>query len=92
MDNLISEIVDICKLPLDETINKFKIIQIGNGVIYVSNYIKLLDYTLDKIALKVKDGVLEIVGENMVIKQINKKEILISGVIYNCGQGVKNAK
>lgn len=92
MDNLINEIIDICKLPFDEVGKKFKVVQVGENIIYISNYMKLLDYSLNKIALKVKKDILEINGENLKISLMNKKEIVINGKINSFGIGLKNDK
>ena len=92
MDNLVSEIVEVCKLPFSEVMNNFKIVQIDSRVIYVSNYLKLLDYSLNKVVLKVKHNTLQITGEEMKISLINKKEIIIFGKIQSFGLGEKNEK
>ena len=87
MDNYINELIDICKLPINEINNKFKIIYLGGDILYVSNYIKLLDYGCEKVVLKVKGNTIEILGLSLVIKLLNKKEILISGKIYSVSMG-----
>ena len=89
MENYVNEICDICKLPLQEIGNKFKIIQIGENVIYISNYIKLIDYGNEKIVLKVKNNILEISGKYLKINQLNKNEIIISGIIFSSVLGVQ---
>ena len=90
MENYISEIVDICKLPFDEVMKDYKVISIGGKALYISNYKKILDYSKDRIALKIPSNTLEIEGEDMCIRQINKGEIVISGKIISFGLGVKN--
>lgn len=92
MDNYVAELLDVCKLPLAEINNKFKIIQVGTSIVYVSNYIKLIDYGDSRVVLKVKNNTLEIVGENLMLSLINKNEIIISGVISSLSVGVKNDK
>ena len=87
MDNFLSEICSICKLPFNEVISDYKIIQISNRVIFIYNYIKLIDYSNSKIILKVKNDTLEISGENLFISQIDKNEILIKGNILMCNLG-----
>lgn len=92
MENYIKEIIDVCKLPFGEIYNEFKVIQIGEGVIYICNYKKIIDYSPQKIVLKVKNNTLEIAGSDMFISQINKGEIIIKGCIQSCGLGVIHEK
>ena len=87
MDNYVSEICNICKLPFNEVISDFKIIQVSNKAVFIYNYIKILDYSDEKIVLKVKNNTLNIEGANLFISQINKNEILIKGNILICGVG-----
>ena len=79
MENYIKEIIDICRLPFNEITTDFKIIWLGNNIIYVCNYKKLLDYSQERIVLKVNKTTLEISGNDIAIKQMNKGEIVITG-------------
>lgn len=88
MENYIEELLSICKLPISEIKNDCKIIQIGESLISVTNYKSIIDYTLDKVVLKIKEGLLEIVGENLIIKLINKSEIIICGKIKFVGREI----
>lgn len=92
MENFISEISKICKLPFDELGKAFKIIQIDSKGIYVCNFKKIIDYSREKVVLKVTNNTLEILGSDLVISQLNKGEIIISGSIYSCGLGSINEK
>lgn len=90
MESYINEICNVCKLPFNEIINDYKVIQISNKAIVVNNYIKILDYSSNKISLKVKKDILSILGNDLYISQINQGEIVIKGIIYSCGVGDKN--
>lgn len=94
MDNFIGEILNICKLPFDEIVKDYKVIQLGRKAIYVCNFLKILDYSEEKILLKVAKGKLQILGEDLFISQINKKEIVVKGSIESFGMVVdeKNKK
>ncbi|MBE5738457.1 MAG: hypothetical protein E7354_01840 [Clostridiales bacterium] len=81
MIHYIKEIVELCGLPFNEVLGDIKIIQVGTKVLYVGNYRKIINYGSSKIDLKIKNNVLHIVGENLIIKQINKNEMMISGHI-----------
>ena len=90
MNNYIRELVEICKLPFNEVINDYKIIQLGSKVIYVSNFIKIVDYSSERIVLKVKNNLIEIKGIDLKIKQLNKSEILLKGSIHSCSLEMVN--
>lgn len=90
MENYLSEIIHICKLPLEELIKDFKAVQIGRRAIYICNYNRIIDYSLNKIVLKSHENTLEVSGDNLQISQLNKKEIVIRGDIYFFGTGVVN--
>jgi sporulation protein YqfC len=92
MDNYISEIINICKLPFEEVSKDYKVVILGGKSIYVTNYKKIIDYSSNKVVLKIKNNTLEIAGDSLEINQINKGEILISGKIYSCGLGVVGEK
>ena len=79
MENYIKEIINICRLPFNEITTDFKIIWLGNNIIYVCNYKKLLDYSQEHIMLKVNKTTLEIEGNDIAIKQMNRGEIVITG-------------
>ena len=87
MENYISEILSICKLPFNETMKDYKVIILGGKCIYISNYIKIIDYSQTRVVLKVKKNTLEITGEDMQISQINKGEIVVVGNVFSCGLG-----
>ena len=92
MENYISEIASICKLPFKEIIDDFKIIQIGSRMIHVSNYKKIITYTTEQVILKIKKNTLEINGSELVLAMINKCEIIIKGNINSIALGVVNEK
>ena len=92
MNNYIKELITICKLPFNEIVEDFKVIQLSNKVIYVSNYKKIIDYTSKHLVLKVKNNTLEIAGDNLFLSQINRSEIIVKGLIYSFRLGVLNEK
>lgn len=94
MDNFVKEILNTCKLPFEEVSKDFKVIQLGRKVIYICNYQKILDYSCEKVVLKLSKGKLSVLGEDLYISQINKKEIIIKGLILSFGMVVdeKNKK
>lgn len=92
MNNYVEEIINICKLPFDEIGHDFKVVFIGGKVIHICNFKKLIDYCDKKVVLKLKKDILEIGGDSLTIKQINKGEIVVSGEISSFVMGVSGEK
>ena len=94
MDNYFNEIIGAVKLPFNEINKDTKIMLVGNKVLYVSNYIKILDYSTERIVVKVYKNILEILGQNISISQINRGEMIIKGTLnviqYSEGNNEKN--
>lgn len=81
MFNLINEISDMSGLPINEAVGAYKYVNIGGRTVYVQNYKDVLSFNEEEIILKLKDGELKIIGENLNIKDLNLNSIVISGVI-----------
>ena len=92
MENYINEIAEICKLPFDEVLHTFKMIWLGRNGLCVTNYKKIIDYSSEKIILKVDKDFLEIGGNSLMISQLNKGEIVIAGKINSIVLGGANEK
>ena len=72
MENYLNEIISACKLPFSEVVSEFKVVQISKKIIYICNYKKILDYSSNRVALKTAKDVVEIIGNDLVISQIEK--------------------
>ena len=49
----------------------------------VINYKKILVFEDNKILIEIIDDILEIKGENLIIKRFEKEELLVEGSIYS---------
>lgn len=92
MDNFIQELANIVRLPFNEINKDFKLIILGNKTMYISNYKKILDYTPEKVVLKVYKDYIELVGRDLCISQINKNELILKGEILSCILGGNSEK
>ena len=59
-----------------------KIYYIKNKI-NVINYKKILVFEDNKILIEIIDDILEIKGENLIIKRFEKEELLVEGSIYS---------
>lgn len=92
MENFLHELTEVAKLPFDEISKEFKVIMLGNKLLHITNYLKILDYSKESISLKVKKNILNVIGSDLIISQINKREIIIKGEIYSFSLGDHNEK
>lgn len=58
-------------------------IDLFNNCLHVYCYIDLLSLSDTYIELKLKEFILKIKGENLVVRNMDKNEILIKGIINN---------
>ena len=56
----------------------FKIVWNGTSI-WACNYIKIREYSKDKVVLKIKNNSIVIEGVDIYIKMLNKNEIVLSG-------------
>ena len=81
MFNFLDELCELSDTkPLDVKDN-YKLIMVGNNILYVSNFRRILAFTDDCIVLKVGRGELNIEGNSLVIKALEKGEVVIKGTI-----------
>lgn len=81
MSVFVDEVAKVVGLPLNEIQNDYKITNVGGKVIRISGYQKIILYTKEKLVLKVKGDTLIVEGKNMIISEMEGKEIAISGNI-----------
>ncbi|MBQ9791975.1 MAG: YabP/YqfC family sporulation protein [Clostridia bacterium] len=79
--SLIEEISSICGLPFNEVIKETNIHVFSNKCVSITNFKTILSYSEDKIIIKVKDNVISILGDNLIIKDIDTNSIVIYGKI-----------
>lgn len=58
----------------------YRVTLLKNGL-HVLNYKSIIDITSNIIVFKVNDKLFKVNGKNMILKELDKKEFLITGVI-----------
>ena len=81
MINFINELAETANLPINEVKNSTTFSVIDGKVLVVNNYKKILTYSKDFISLKIKDNELNIEGNQIRIKELNKSDISFVGNI-----------
>lgn len=83
MINFINEFAKFIDLPFEEVLSDYKYLNVGGKLVCVQNYTKIISYSTEKIVLKVKRSILNIEGENLTIKELEKNNLIVSGKISN---------
>jgi sporulation protein YqfC len=58
-----------------------KITLIGNLQLYIENHRGIIEYRPEDIRISVSTGELEVIGRELVIRNISREEIYLDGVI-----------
>jgi len=72
---------DVLDLPQDVVFDLPRITMIGDRQLYIENHRGVLHFAPDKLRLALPKGVLEVLGEQLVIRGIWTEEVFIEGVI-----------
>lgn len=80
-DEIKKSLAEILELPKDIILDLPKVIMVGNLQIYIENHKGILEYTNNRIRINTKNGVLRIIGRNLILKNIITEEIVIVGEI-----------
>ena len=59
-------------------INEYEI-TIKNEKLYVKNYIKIMTVNKEKIIIKMKENIINIIGDNLLLVKMDKYDLLIIG-------------
>ncbi len=72
---------DVLDLPQDVVFDLPRITMIGDRQLYIENHRGVLHFAPEKLRLALPTGVLEVLGEQLVIRGIWTEEVFIEGVI-----------
>lgn len=76
-----SAFVDVLEIPTDIALNLPRITLLGNLQLNIENHKGIVEYGEDRIRIAVTRGYLEILGKNLVLRNIQLDEIMINGEI-----------
>jgi len=80
-NRLMHEFANILEIPEDIFLNMPKITFIGSIQVYIENHRGVIEYTSEKLRVAVTGGEIEILGEDLVLKNILPDELLLEGKI-----------
>lgn len=64
-----------------EIFNRYNVVLVSNSFLYVEGHKGLLKLSEENISLKVKEGILIVLGSNLVIKELTINTVAITGKI-----------
>lgn len=91
---ILKEISNLINVDVKVLLGQHKITIIGTEFISVQNYLKLLQYSKEKVVLRVKNNELNIEGVNLNILELGNKELAIAGAVNKIylAKEIKNAE
>ncbi len=81
MLNFLEEISYLTGLPFDYINNGFRVINLSNRAVYVEGFTALIDVCSQEIGIKLKKGIIKLLGDNLKVKNMNLETIVVTGDI-----------
>lgn len=78
---ILKELLNHVDCDLSTLLGEFKIELIGTRAISAQNFIKILNYSNEKIVLKIKNNEVNIEGKDFRIAEMGAKDIVVVGKI-----------
>ncbi len=75
------EIANLVNNDVKTLLGQVKVTMLSSCVVCVQNFVKLLTFSNQEVCFKIKNNQLLVEGENLVIKELGVKEVVISGNI-----------
>jgi len=83
VNGLKENISEILELPKDIILDLPRITVLGNLELRIENHKGIIEYSNEKIRIKIKNGILKLIGTNLLIKTIISEEIIVTGNIFS---------
>ena len=82
---IINNISDRLEIPRDVIGNEARITITGNGMVYIEGFLGIFQYDEKKTVVKVPKGMVEVMGEGILISGITEEFIELKGTIKTIG-------
>lgn len=86
MFNFFGEIKENLKIPKENFIESFQMINISGKIVYAEGQCGLLSLSKEQISFKIKKGVIVVEGQDMVLNELSDNTIKICGKIKRIEQ------
>lgn len=81
--NLKEKVTEMLELPKEIVLNVPKLTMIGCRDLVIENYKGIIEYDNNRIRLNTGIGIIKIMGNGLIIKEITSEDILIEGEIIS---------
>lgn len=78
---LIKEISGLINSDVKTLMGQVKVVMLGNNVVCIQNFIKLLNYSNNEAIFRVKNNELIVGGVNLKIVELGTKEVVLQGKV-----------
>lgn len=78
LKNRVTELLD---LPKEVVLNVPKLTLLGDEELVIENYKGIIEYDIQKVRVNTGLGVIKIIGERLIIKEITSEDIMVNGKI-----------
>lgn len=75
------DIVNVLGIPKDVVKGSALISLVGQNKVYIENFKNIIDYNCERIRIKAKNGIIDVIGSDLQIERYNNTEIIIIGFI-----------
>lgn len=86
MINFVNELEKLFKLPFSEVSKGFKVILLDKGF-FIEGHSGIKNFSDTEIVFNIKKGTLNIFGNNLIIKNLDKDTAFISGTVIKVERG-----
>lgn len=83
MIDFFDEISKMTNLPLDLINQGYRYVNFAGKSLYVAGYKKIIVLSKDEVVLKLPKGRMKVVGQDMVIKDLNLSQLILVGKIIS---------
>ncbi|MBQ7668754.1 MAG: sporulation protein YqfC [Clostridia bacterium] len=77
--------IEISELPEELLTGYSKMVLLGDKEFLIENSHGIIEYDNNKIRVNTLSGIIEVLGEKLIINEISSKELLVKGKIKNIG-------
>lgn len=75
------KVTEILELPKEVVLNVPRMTLVGNGNLVIENYKGIIEYDDKRVRINTGVGIVKIIGDRLVIKEITSEDIMIDGEI-----------
>lgn len=79
--NVRAKIAEYMDLPREAVENLPSIKIIGSSQVEIENHRGIIEYKQEILKIKSTIGIIEVYGENLIIKEISSEDVIIDGVV-----------